>query len=60
MFSKLQESGADILGLGQYFRKRLSRQEWRKWRTDFYPILKYKQQVVVHIQNEGNLKMMEN
>ncbi|WP_241773259.1 Ger(x)C family spore germination C-terminal domain-containing protein [Bacillus sp. LL01] len=57
MFTKIQSSEADILGLGQFFRIKLSREELKKWRTNYYPELIYKQDIKINIQNEGNLKM---
>lgn len=57
MFSKIQSSEADIFGIGQYFRKEISRGELKEWRTKYYPELVFTQEVIINIQNEGNLKM---
>lgn len=53
---KTKESMADIFGVGQFFRTKLTRKELNHWRTDYYPQLKMDIQFNVHIQNEGNLK----
>jgi Ger(x)C family germination protein len=55
MFTKLQKSEADILGLGQYFRNKIPRKELKHWRSEYYPELSMDFQVYVDIQNEGNL-----
>ncbi|WP_408007786.1 Ger(x)C family spore germination protein [Pseudalkalibacillus sp. A8] len=57
MFTKIQESEADILGLGQYFRTKIPREKLRNWRSEQYPNLKMDLQVHVVIQNEGQLKL---
>lgn len=57
MFSKIQSSEADILGIGQYFRKEISREELKNWRSKYYPELVFTQDIVINIQNEGNLRM---
>ncbi len=56
MFTKLQESKADVLGLGQYFRE-IPREELKKWRSEHYPKLKMEFEVHVVIRNEGQLKL---
>ncbi len=57
MFSKIQSREADILGIGQFFRKEISRKELKGWRSKYYPELVFKQDIKINIQNEGNLKM---
>lgn len=57
MFSKIQSSEADILGIGQYFRKELSREKLKNWRSKYYPKLVFTQDIKINIQNEGNLRM---
>jgi spore germination protein KC len=56
MFSKIQKSEADILGLGQFFRNKITRKELKKWRSDYYSNLKMEIQFNIDIQNEGYLK----
>lgn len=51
-----QDNKVDILGIGQFFRNKLTRKELSKWRTNYYPQLKIDVQLKVHIQNEGYLK----
>lgn len=55
MFTKIQDSEADILGLGQYYRKRIPRKELKNWRSKYYSKLSMDFQVQVDIQNGGNL-----
>lgn len=55
MFTKLQKTEADILGLGQFFRNKFSRKELKHWRSEYYPELSLDFQVHVDIQNGGNL-----
>ncbi|PEL10788.1 spore gernimation protein GerC [Bacillus sp. AFS017336] len=55
MFTKLQENESDILGLGQFFRNKLSRNELNHWRTKYYPNLTLDFKVHVVVQNGGNL-----
>ncbi|WP_138752283.1 Ger(x)C family spore germination protein [Paenibacillus sinopodophylli] len=57
MFAKLQESEADILGIGQYFRRQIPRSELKEWRTTFYPKLKLELQVQTIIENTGFLEL---
>ncbi|WP_339147612.1 MULTISPECIES: Ger(x)C family spore germination protein [unclassified Sutcliffiella] len=57
MFSKIQSSEADIFGIGQHFRKEISREELKEWRSKYYPELVFTQEIIINIQNEGNLKM---
>ncbi|MGM0866496.1 MAG: Ger(x)C family spore germination protein [Bacillota bacterium] len=56
MFSKLQNSEADILGLGQFFRKEIPRMDLKEWRSKYYQNLSTDFVVDVDIQNSGNLK----
>lgn len=56
LFAKLQESEADILGLGQYFRRQIPRNELKHWRSKYYPDLLIDFKVQTDIQNTGNLK----
>lgn len=51
-----QANEADILGLGQLFRDKLSRDKLKDWRSNEYPRLKVNFRVHVIIQNEGLLK----
>lgn len=57
MFAKLQGSGADILGTGQYFRRKIPRSELKDWRTAFYPKLKLDLKVHTIIENTGFLEL---
>lgn len=56
MLAKLQESEADILGLGQLYRTKIDRNELKNWRSIYYPNLKSDIQFKIDIQNEGYLK----
>ncbi|MDG0813511.1 Ger(x)C family spore germination protein [Cohnella rhizosphaerae] len=56
MLEAAQAKEADILGLGQYFRDKLSRDDLRQWRTKYYPFMKFEFKVHVIIQDEGLLK----
>ncbi|MFC7785227.1 MULTISPECIES: Ger(x)C family spore germination protein [unclassified Rossellomorea] len=56
MFSKLQNSEADILGLGQLFRKEIPRMDLKEWRSKYYQNLSTDFVVDVDIRNSGNLK----
>ncbi|MEX3624965.1 Ger(x)C family spore germination protein [Viridibacillus arvi] len=57
MFTKLQTNKADILGIGQFYRNKISRKELKNWRTEYYPKLSLNFQVLVDIQNSGDLKL---
>jgi spore germination protein KC len=59
-FAKIQKSAADILGVGQHFRTKLSRKELEHWRTAYYPQLTMELQFQINIQNEGFIKMPSN
>lgn len=56
MFTKIQDSEADILALGQFFRDELSRDELKNWRSDYYPNVEMGIQFEIDIQSEGFLK----
>ncbi|MED1820718.1 Ger(x)C family spore germination protein [Bacillus subtilis] len=56
MFSKIQKSEADILGLGQFYRNKITRKELKNWRSAYYPNLKMNIQFHIDIQNEGYLR----
>lgn len=58
MFKLLQTSGADILGLGQSYRMKLTRDQLRNWRSDYYPKLQLDFQLVIDIRNEGYLRSL--
>ncbi|MGG4491271.1 Ger(x)C family spore germination protein [Metabacillus idriensis] len=60
MFKKLQNSEADILGLGQYFRNKIPRKRLKDWRSKYYQELYMDFKVHVDIQNAGNLKTPSN
>jgi spore germination protein KC len=56
MFNKIQDSEADILALGQFFRNELSRDELKNWRSVYYPNVNMDIQFNIDIQSEGFLK----
>ncbi|WP_099479376.1 Ger(x)C family spore germination protein [Paenibacillus ihbetae] len=56
LFRKTQKEQADILALGQYFRKHLTREQLQEWRSGYYPNLDFKLSVTTVIENRGNLK----
>ncbi|NHN31686.1 Ger(x)C family spore germination protein [Paenibacillus agricola] len=56
MFMKIQAKEADILGLGQYYRSKIPREELAHWRSEYYPNLEFDLHIQTIIQNEGNLK----
>ncbi|CAM3717249.1 Ger(x)C family spore germination protein [Aeromicrobium ponti] len=56
MMAKLEESEADILGLGQFYRNKITRKELKNWRSEYYPNLKMDMQFEIDIQNEGYLR----
>lgn len=58
LFEKLQANEADVLGLGQYFRNKLTRPQLEKWKEDYYPNVEFNIRFNVIIENEGNLKML--
>ncbi|MBB6735302.1 Ger(x)C family spore germination protein [Cohnella zeiphila] len=57
MFARLQAEGADILGVGQFFRNRIPRDRLANWRTDYYPRMKLNLTFHTVIEDEGLLKM---
>ncbi|RUS44973.1 Ger(x)C family spore germination protein [Cohnella sp. AR92] len=57
MLRAAQAKEADILGMGQFFRNKLSREELQHWRSKYYPSMKIKFKVHVIIQDEGQLKI---
>ncbi|KIL48390.1 Ger(x)C family spore germination protein [Jeotgalibacillus campisalis] len=57
---KLKTSEADILGIGQHFRKEIPRKDLKNWRSDYYPNLEFNPIIHVDIQNYGNLKHTAN
>ncbi|RED57240.1 Ger(x)C family spore germination protein [Cohnella lupini] len=57
VIEKMKANEADVLGLGQFFRNKLPRNELQHWRTEYLPRLKMNFEVRTIIQNEGNLKM---
>lgn len=59
LFEKLQANDADVLGLGQFFRNKLTRSQLEKWKEDYYPNIEFKIEFKVVIQNEGNLKIFD-
>jgi spore germination protein KC len=56
MFTKTQAKKADIMGLGQYYRNKLPREELEHWRNEYYPYLQLDLEIHAIIQNEGGLK----
>jgi|GEM_PF-2800439 len=58
LFRKTQKEQADILALGQYFRKHLTREQLQDWRAGYYPNLDFKLRVTTVIENRGNLKSL--
>jgi len=58
LFRKTQKEQADILALGQYFRKQLTREQLQEWRSGYYPNLDFKLSVTTVIENRGNLKSL--
>ncbi|RJE86956.1 Ger(x)C family spore germination protein [Paenibacillus sp. 1011MAR3C5] len=54
---KMKADQADILGLGQLFRNKLTRDQLQAWRTDYLPHLKTDITFEVSIESEGDLKM---
>ncbi|TYS16574.1 Ger(x)C family spore germination protein [Rossellomorea vietnamensis] len=60
LFEKLQETEADILGIGQLFRVEIPRMDLEKWRSEYFPRMKADFQIEVVIENTGNLKAPSN
>lgn len=59
LFRKIQKDKADIMGIGQFFRTKLSREQLSQWREEYYPRLQVKITVQTDIQDTGNLRTME-
>jgi spore germination protein KC len=57
-FTKIQAKEADILGLGQYYRNQIPREDLEHWRSAYYPHLQMDIHFHTVIQNEGNLKSL--
>jgi spore germination protein KC len=55
MFEKVQAKKTDILGIGQYFRGKITRDELRNWRTDYYPRLSVDFKIDAKVENSGFL-----
>ncbi|RJR08148.1 Ger(x)C family spore germination protein [Candidatus Parcubacteria bacterium] len=60
MFSSVQSTQADILGIGQLFRREIPRKNLKDWRSRYYPNMTMDMKVHVEIQNNGNLKTPAN
>jgi spore germination protein KC len=60
MLSNVQESGADIFGIGQLFRAEIPRKDLEDWRTDYFPQLQADIKVEVVVENTGNLRTSKN
>ncbi|NQX59149.1 Ger(x)C family spore germination protein [Paenibacillus qinlingensis] len=56
LFEKIRLGGADVLGVGQYFRHELTRQQLEDWRSQYFANLKIDLEVSTSIRNTGNLK----
>lgn len=57
LLTTIQTREADILGLGQFFRNKMPREQLQRWRSNYLPVLKMDFQIHIVIQNEGNLKI---
>lgn len=57
MLSNLQENKADILGIGQYFRKDYTNKELKNWKEEYFPKVEHHLTVAIEIQNHGHLKL---
>ncbi|RIU91271.1 Ger(x)C family spore germination protein [Oceanobacillus picturae] len=57
LVEKTQKNEADILGIGQYYRKEISRDKLKNWRSNYFMALNWNLDVNVDIQNAGNLKI---
>ncbi|GGA24292.1 Ger(x)C family spore germination protein [Paenibacillus physcomitrellae] len=58
-FAQVQQDQADVLGIGQLFRTKLSRPELAHWREEYYPRMELNLSVHTDIQNLGNLRTTE-
>lgn len=56
LFEKIRLGGADVLGVGQYFRDELIRSQLEGWRTNYFTNVKFDLEVSTSIRNTGNLK----
>ncbi|MFC5466066.1 Ger(x)C family spore germination protein [Lederbergia graminis] len=56
MLTKMKENEADILGVGQLFRKEIPRSKLKDWRSTYLPNLDLDLKIEVNIRNSGNLK----
>ncbi|MBO0962125.1 Ger(x)C family spore germination protein [Neobacillus sp. MM2021_6] len=56
LFTKMQKREADILGLGQFYRNEIPKEELKNWRSDYLPNMKLDTQFHIVIVNEGFLK----
>ncbi|KRE93412.1 spore gernimation protein GerC [Paenibacillus sp. Soil766] len=56
LFEKIKLGGADVLGVGQYFRDELMRSQLEEWRIQYFTKLKIDLEVSTSIRNTGNLK----
>lgn len=57
LFEKLQSHESDILGVGQYFRRYISRDQLKDWRSVYFPEMGVDFDIKIDIQNTGNLKI---
>lgn len=57
LFEEMKESESDILGIGQYFRREIPRDQLKEWRSVYFPELKVDFDIEIDIQNTGNLKI---
>lgn len=53
---KMKKTRADFMATGQHFRNDLNRDQLRRWREDFLPLLEYDVEVETVIQNTGLLR----
>ncbi|RDU37062.1 Ger(x)C family spore germination protein [Neobacillus piezotolerans] len=53
---KSQAKQVDPLGLGNFFRSKLSYDELKRWKSHYYSLLKVNYEIKSEIQNIGNLK----
>jgi hypothetical protein len=56
LFTQAKNGEADILSLGQMFRRIIPRNELENWREEIYPKLEVDFDTRVIIQNKGFLK----
>lgn len=60
LFHKLQQQKSDILGIGQYFRNKISLNQMERWKEELYPNVQVDLHVEAIIRNSGNLKDEKN